>query len=61
MALYYASENGHYDICQLLLQNSADINAEGGYFGCALQTASVYGHENIVQLLLAKDADVNIG
>lgn len=35
-ALYYSSENGHYDICQLFLWNSVDINAEGGLYGCAL-------------------------
>ena len=60
MALYYASENGHHGICQLFLQNSIDINAEGGEFGCALQAASFNGHENIVQLLLDKGADVNL-
>ena len=60
MGLYCASENGHYDICQLFLQNSVDINARGGRHGCALQAASWSGQENIVQLLLAKDADVNL-
>ena len=53
MTLYYASENGHYDICQLFLQNSVEINAEGEHFGFTLEATSARGYENILQLLLA--------
>ena len=45
---------------RLLLANGADVNAEGGEYGCALQAASNRGHKAIVKLLLDKGADVNI-
>ncbi|KAJ7763139.1 ankyrin repeat-containing domain protein [Mycena maculata] len=54
-----ASERGYIDIVQLLLDNGADVNAESGYYGAALQRASWYGHTDIVQLLLDNDADIN--
>ncbi|EWZ78319.1 hypothetical protein FOWG_17404 [Fusarium oxysporum f. sp. lycopersici MN25] len=44
---------------KLLLDNSADVHAKGGYYGNALQAASKGGHEQIVQLLLDKGANVN--
>jgi ankyrin repeat protein len=37
----------------------ADINAQGGPFGTALQAASYEGHQEVVQLLLDKAVDVN--
>jgi ankyrin repeat protein len=42
-----------------LLDNGADVNAQGGYYGNALQAASVRGYQEITQLLLDKGADVN--
>ena len=33
---------------QLLLEKGADVNAQGGYYGNALQAASWWGHEAIV-------------
>ncbi|KAJ7439526.1 ankyrin repeat-containing domain protein, partial [Mycena galericulata] len=44
---------------QMLLDNGADINTQGGEYGTALQMASVYGHREIVQMLLDNGADVN--
>jgi ankyrin repeat protein len=44
---------------QLLLNNSADINAQGGRYGNALQAASIRGYEVVVKLLLNKGAKVN--
>ena len=44
---------------QLLLEKGADVNAQGGYYGNALQAASYEGNEKVVQLLLKKGADVN--
>lgn len=46
-------------MAQLLLDRGADVNAQGGYYGKALQAASRAGHERVVQLLLDNGADVN--
>ena len=42
-----------------LLDRGADVNAQGGEDGNALQAASSGGHEEIVLQLLAQGADVN--
>ena len=57
--LLIAAEEGHDQPIQLLLDQGADINAQGGYCGNALQAASVGGHDQVVQMLLNKGADVN--
>lgn len=44
----------------MLLKNKADVNAQGGKYGNALQSASAAGHWTIVQLLLDNGADVNM-
>ena len=38
---------------------SADVNAQGGRYGNALQAASFRGYEEVVKLLVHKGADVN--
>ena len=46
---------------QLLLDQGADVNAKGGYYGNALQAAAVasrWGNAEVIQLLLDKGADV---
>jgi hypothetical protein len=59
--LYYASRSGLNEIVSLLiLETGADVNAQGGYHGNALQAASARGHDKIVALLLDKGADVNV-
>lgn len=35
----------------MLLDRDADVNAQGGYYGNALQAASHQGHEKVVQIL----------
>ncbi|SLM37986.1 P-loop containing nucleoside triphosphate hydrolase [Lasallia pustulata] len=57
--LYYGSLAGVTELVQLVLKNEADVNAQGGYCGNALQAASQEGHESVVQLLLKNGADVN--
>jgi ankyrin repeat protein len=41
-------------VVELLLGQGADVNAQGGYYGNALQAASYQGHEKVVELLLGK-------
>ena len=47
------------EIVQMLLERGADVNAEGGGYGNALQSASHNDHQEIVQVLLKRGADVN--
>uniref|UniRef100_A0A8H7NI08 NACHT domain-containing protein n=1 Tax=Bionectria ochroleuca TaxID=29856 RepID=A0A8H7NI08_BIOOC len=58
-ALQAASEGGHLEIAQMLIQNGADINAQGGKYGNALQAASAEGHREIAKLLIENGASVN--
>jgi ankyrin repeat protein len=44
---------------QLLLDQGADFNAQGGHYDNALQTAATEGRQAIVQLLLDQGAEVN--
>ena len=46
-------------ITKLLIEKGADVHAQGGVYGNALQAASYKGHESIAKLILAKGADVN--
>ncbi|KAF2734842.1 ankyrin [Polyplosphaeria fusca] len=55
--LYYAALLDLRDVVKTLLDTGADINAQGGRYGNALQAASYRGHKAVVKLLLDKDAD----
>ncbi|KAH7309366.1 ankyrin repeat-containing domain protein [Rhexocercosporidium sp. MPI-PUGE-AT-0058] len=57
--LYYASRKSLFQPVSLLLEERVDVNAQGGYYGNALQAALAGGHEAIAILLLEKGADVN--
>ncbi|OCK92309.1 ankyrin, partial [Cenococcum geophilum 1.58] len=57
--LLLSAENGHSNMVKLLVDKGADVNAQGGERGNALQAALDRGHEQIVKLLLDKGADVN--
>ncbi|KAF2174534.1 hypothetical protein K469DRAFT_506722, partial [Zopfia rhizophila CBS 207.26] len=50
---------GHEEIVRVLLKAGAEVNAQGGYYGNALQAASYRGHEEIVRVLLKAGAEVN--
>jgi hypothetical protein len=58
--LYIASLSGLAEILDLLLfKAGADVNAQRGVYGTALQAASACGHDRTVELLLDRGADVN--
>jgi len=46
-------------VVRVLLEHGADVNAQGGNYGTALQIASVMGHLEVVRVLLEHGADVN--
>lgn len=54
--LYYVTSK---EVAQWLLDKGADVNAEGGEYGNALQAAAVGGKESLVQVLLDRGANVN--
>jgi ankyrin repeat protein len=51
----------HYakEVVQLLLNQGAEVNAQGGFYGNALQAASCSGNKELIQLLLNQGADVD--
>jgi hypothetical protein len=57
--LYYASHTGLIQSVELLVENGADVNVQGGYYGNALQAASFKGHEAVAKLLIENGAKVN--
>ncbi|KAJ7287134.1 ankyrin repeat-containing domain protein [Mycena rebaudengoi] len=57
--LIAASYYGYMDIVHLLIEKGANVNAQGGEYGNALQAASSSGHESIVHLLIEKGENVN--
>ena len=51
---------GHKAIIKLLLENGAEVNTQGGFYGNALQAAAALkGCKELVPLFLKKGADVN--
>ena len=58
-ALTLASENGHYQVVELLLKEHADVNHQRQDGVTALTLASENGHYQVVELLCKKHADVN--
>ncbi|KAH8880198.1 hypothetical protein GQ53DRAFT_615137, partial [Thozetella sp. PMI_491] len=57
--LYLLSSRGHLNLVSLFLEAGADVNAQGGYYGNALQAAAHNGNQAIVHQLLEDGADVN--
>ncbi|OPB46410.1 hypothetical protein A0O28_0065310 [Trichoderma guizhouense] len=64
-ALQIASYEGHIEMMQLLLDHGAQVNAQGGYYGTALNAACARSFSSdaipTVRLLLEHGADVSIG
>jgi ankyrin repeat protein len=56
--LYITAVNGYKSLLKSLHENGADVNAQGGLFGTALQAAAEKGDEEIVAILLEKGADI---
>ncbi|XP_040849419.1 ankyrin repeat domain-containing protein 39 [Ochotona curzoniae] len=52
-ALHYASRNGHYAVCQFLLESGAKCDAQTHGGTTALHRASYCGHTEIARLLLS--------
>jgi hypothetical protein len=57
--LYSVSLTGLIEPVKMLLEEGADVNAQAGHFGTALQAAAFGGHDQVVQRLLEEGADVN--
>ncbi|KAH7077596.1 hypothetical protein BKA63DRAFT_508568 [Paraphoma chrysanthemicola] len=58
-SLYEAARAGRDLLVQMLLDAGANVHAQGGRYGNALQAASRGGHEAVVRLLLDVGADVH--
>ncbi|KAJ5320677.1 NACHT nucleoside triphosphatase [Penicillium antarcticum] len=54
--LYYACFSGLMVPARDLLDKGADVNAQGGFYGNALQAVSLEGHQEIVHLLQIRGA-----
>jgi len=54
-----AAYGSHNNIVNLLVEKGADVKAQEGHYGNALQAAASGGHAKIVHLLVKKGADVN--
>jgi ankyrin repeat protein len=54
------NREGCLKVVKVLLDNNADVNAQGGHFCTALQAAARYGYLEMIDLLLNAGADANI-
>jgi ankyrin repeat protein len=57
--LYHAARLGLSRITELLLDQGADVNAQGGVCGNALTAASFHGHTAVAELLINAGANIN--
>jgi hypothetical protein len=57
--LYVAAEKRASVLTRMLLDKGADVNAQGGLYGNALQAALEKGDKEMATLLLDKGADIN--
>ncbi|XP_035739588.1 ankyrin repeat domain-containing protein 39-like [Vespa mandarinia] len=60
-ALHYAARNGYYQICEMLLQYGANVNARTRCGqATALHRAATQGHDRVVESLLKYGANANL-
>ena len=59
MPLQCASQLGHHDVVQFLLNHGADVNSQQDNHSTPLHWAAYLGDVNIVRVLLEHNADVN--
>ena len=59
MPLHYASSKGKKDICSLLIERGAAVNAKDDEGQTPLNWASYYGDKDVCALLIERGADVN--
>jgi ankyrin repeat protein len=57
--LLLAVKKEHRQVVKLLVDKGAEVNAQGGFYGNALQAASSNSHGVVVKMLLDKGAEVN--
>ena len=55
--LHIAAQNGHFDLCKVLIRKGADVNAQNAGGQTALHMATTYEFEEVITLLLSKGAD----
>ncbi|XP_065075127.1 uncharacterized protein LOC135698908 [Ochlerotatus camptorhynchus] len=60
MALHLAAAYGNEAVVKLLLDHSADVNAQNGYLFTPLHVAAKKGHIAMMKLLINKSADLNL-
>jgi ankyrin repeat protein len=58
-ALILGSQFGYEKVVQMLLDQGAEVNTEGGDYDNALQVSSAGGHEKVVQMMLDQGAEMN--
>ncbi|XP_029157445.1 ankyrin repeat domain-containing protein 39 [Nylanderia fulva] len=59
--LHYAARNGHYRVCEILLQHGADVDATTPSLkSTSLHRAAIQGHAATVETLLRHGANANL-
>jgi ankyrin repeat protein len=57
--LHHASDSGHLEVAQLLLDRGADPNSLNSNNESPLHLASLRGHQDVAQLLIERGAEAN--